>query len=66
MLNKEVWIYTSTTLESAEMGRAITLLQSRIPFIKGFFVSQLLRSLASIQQMSNKLQFDLVVAGIWK
>lgn len=45
---------------------AIILLQSSIPFIKGFFVSQLLRSLASIQQMSNKLQFDLVVAGNWK
>lgn len=52
--------------ERGEMASAITLLQSRILLIKGFFVSQLLRSLASIQQKSNKLQFDLVLAGNWK
>lgn len=52
--------------EKGEMGSTVTLLQGRIPFIKGFFVSQLLKSLASIQQTSNKLQFDLVLAGNWK
>jgi len=53
-------------VERGETGSAIILLQSRIPFIKGCFVSQLLRSLASIHKMSNKLWFDLVLAGNWK